>query len=259
MKELKFRELRADEIDCRVGTISDKGFSLLLYKDARCDMTILDETVGTLNWQRDHKEVKGNMFCGVGIYDEERKQWVWKWDCGVESNTEKEKGEASDSFKRACFNLGIGRALYTAPFIWVKGNVEKNAKGNFVPTYKSIKVVEIKYNEGRISALKISGDGETIYTYGHNENPQSQDKPAQTNKQSVKSDELTLDEALTFKTTKGTLYADLPDENLQWIVENVTNARMKRAAELIIEDRATFTADLLELDDTLKGEEGLPF
>jgi len=256
MKELKFRELRADEIDCRVGTISDKGFSLLLYKDARCDQNILDETVGAMNWQKHYEIIGGELFCTISIWDEEKNQWISKQDVGVESNTEAEKGRASDAQKRAAFAFGIGRSLYTAPFIWIKGNVEKNTKGNLVPTYKSIKVVEIKYNEGRISALKISGDGETIYTYGQ---AQSQDKPAQANKQSVKSDELTLDEALTFKTTKGTLYADLPDENLQWIVENVTNARMKRAAELIIEDRAKVTADLLELDDTLKGEEGLPF
>lgn len=161
----KFRTLRADELDCRVGTCNEKGFTLLLYKDARCDQNILDETVGAENWQRDHKEVKGNLFCGVSIWDDVKKQWITKWDCGVESNTEKEKGEASDSFKRACFNWGIGRELYTAPFIYIKGNTEKNNKGKDVPSFRSLKVSEIEYTDGKITKLAIVGDGEVIYTF----------------------------------------------------------------------------------------------
>ena len=121
----RFRTLKADEVDARVGTCNQNGFSLLLYKDARCDQNILDEAVGPENWQRRHYEVKGNMFCSVGIYDDAKKDWIWKDDCGTESNTEKEKGEASDSFKRACFNWGIGRELYTSPFIYIKGNTEQ--------------------------------------------------------------------------------------------------------------------------------------
>lgn len=116
---MKFRVLDADEIDCRVSTVSEKGCSLLLYKDARCDMNILDETLGPENWQRRHYEVKGSLHCEVSIWDDKKDQWIRKADCGTESNTEKEKGECSDSFKRACFNWGIGRELYTAPFIWV--------------------------------------------------------------------------------------------------------------------------------------------
>ena len=120
-EKLTFRDLRKDEIECRVAQISEKGLSLLLYKNARCDMNILDETVGAERWQRDHFECKGNLFCKIGIFFENI-GWVWKADCGVESNTEKEKGEASDSFKRAGFNWGIGRELYTAPFIWIPAN-----------------------------------------------------------------------------------------------------------------------------------------
>lgn len=116
---MQFRNLRADEVDCRVSTISEKGLSLLLYKDARCDQKILDETVGCFGWQREHYECKGNLFCRVGLLDDTG-NWIWKSDCGKESYTESEKGEASDSFKRACFNWGIGRELYTAPFIWIK-------------------------------------------------------------------------------------------------------------------------------------------
>lgn len=113
------RPLKADEIEVRVGQVYEKGVSMLLYKNARVDMAILDETYGQMGWQRDHKEVKGNMYCGIGIYDVESGEWVWKWDCGTESNTEKEKGEASDAFKRAGTNWGIGRELYTSPFIWL--------------------------------------------------------------------------------------------------------------------------------------------
>lgn len=121
---IQFRDLKAEEIDVRIGMCKENGASLLLYKDARCDMAILDETVGAENWDREHYECKGNLFCKVGINTNYKKadafkDMTYKSDCGTESNTEKEKGEASDSFKRACVNWGIGRELYTAPFIWV--------------------------------------------------------------------------------------------------------------------------------------------
>lgn len=115
-----FRDLRADEIECRVAQAKENGVSLLLYKDARCDQNILDETVGPMNWQRQH--TRDNANCIVMIWDNDKGQWVGKEDTGTESNTEKEKGLASDSFKRACFNWGIGRELYTAPFIWVNSS-----------------------------------------------------------------------------------------------------------------------------------------
>ena len=113
-----FRDLRADEIECRVAQAKQNGVALLLYKDARCDQNILDETVGAMNWQRSHTRENAN--CIVSIWDDKKSQWISKEDTGTESNTEKEKGLASDSFKRACFNWGIGRELYTAPFIWIK-------------------------------------------------------------------------------------------------------------------------------------------
>ena len=94
---MEIRNLRADEVEVRVSTINEKGCSLLLYKDARCDMNILDETFGVMNWQRKHELINGNLFCSVGIRNTETGEWVWKQDVGVESYTEKEKGEASDS------------------------------------------------------------------------------------------------------------------------------------------------------------------
>ena len=118
MNNPMFRDLTADEIEVRVASVTPTGVSLLLYKDARVDQNILDETVTPWNWMRSHSRDNAN--CTVSIWDEKKQQWISKEDTGVESFTEKEKGLASDSFKRACFNWGIGRELYTAPFIWVK-------------------------------------------------------------------------------------------------------------------------------------------
>jgi len=131
--ELKFRELKSNEIECKIAQINQKGLSLLLYKTARTDMQLLDEIVGAFNWKCEYQEIKGNLYCGISIYDSEKKEWITKWDCGVESAFgDKEKGEASDSFKRAGFKWGIGRELYTSPFIYIgadKCNIqEKNGK-----------------------------------------------------------------------------------------------------------------------------------
>ena len=156
---MMFRDLRADEIDCRVATCTKYGVFLLLYKDARCDMNILDETVGPLNWTRSH--TRDNANCIVSLWDESKKTWVSKEDTGTESYTEKEKGLASDSFKRACFNWGIGRELYTAPSIWIgakDGNVtlEENSKRPGTYTTKDRFCVEqIILKDKKIVALSI--------------------------------------------------------------------------------------------------------
>lgn len=121
-----FRLLRADEIECRISQCNQYGVGLLLYKDARCDQNILDETVGAKNWMRHH--TRDNANCIVAIWDEDKKQWIEKEDTGTESYTEAEKGLASDSFKRACFNWGIGRELYTAPNMFVRANQLKTLK-----------------------------------------------------------------------------------------------------------------------------------
>lgn len=143
-----FRTLRADEIELRVGTCSGKGFSLLLYKDARCDMNILDETVGSMYWKREH--ARDNANCIVSIWSSELSEWVSKEDTGTESNTEKEKGLASDSFKRACVNWGIGRELYTAPFIWISGHtVQANGKYKTDGYDRDLKVTDIGYDDNR--------------------------------------------------------------------------------------------------------------
>jgi hypothetical protein len=189
MKDLKFRLLNSDEIEVRIGSIKEKGLTLLLYKDARVDMKMLDETVGFFGWQRDHKELKSNLYCGVGIFDEDKKEWIWKWDAGAESHTEAVKGEASDSFKRACVNWGIGRELYTSPFIWIpsaKVNIEIKENKNFCDD--KFEVIEIGYNENReIKKLKINNKTtkEIIFELGKyvpkadekKETPKPQEKP----------------------------------------------------------------------------------
>lgn len=161
---MNFRDLTADDIEVRLQSVkvnkdpTKSGVILLLYKNARVDMNILDETVGAENWQREHYECKGNLFCRVGIniaaqYEEKTPQWVYKSDCGTESNTEAQKGEASDSFKRACFNWGIGRELYTSPFIWVKAKdcrIEENGK-----CWDKFAVEKIIIENKRITALAI--------------------------------------------------------------------------------------------------------
>lgn len=156
---MKFRTLNADELQLRIGGVyaSSKGVTLLLYKDARADMRVLDETVGGENWQKKYYEVKGNLFCSVGIRIEG--EWVWKDDCGTESNTEREKGEASDAFKRACVNWGIGRELYTAPFIWLSFPEDAFKDGKLTAKWQKqvnrLSVSEIEYADGKITKLII--------------------------------------------------------------------------------------------------------
>lgn len=170
------RYLRADEIEVRPGVIKSNGIQLLLYKDARCDMNILDETVGAENWQRVHKELNGVIYCGVGIRskalnpDCPESDWVWKWDAGTESQAEKDKGAASDSFKRACVNaLGIGRELYTSPFVWVQAQkIELETVGGKTKCKDHFRVHHIRVEEGRIVELAIYRvrDNSIVYKYG---------------------------------------------------------------------------------------------
>lgn len=157
---ISFRKLRAEEIECRVGQKTKDGnkYSVLLFKTARTDMSLLDETVGTDNWQSEHYEVKGKDFCRIGIRIERNNgsEWVWKSDCGSESNVEAEKGESSDSFKRAGFQWGIGRELYSAPKIWLDSSVSPY----------DLEVEQIEYDESdKICTLVLSAKGKTVYQF----------------------------------------------------------------------------------------------
>lgn len=167
---MAIRSLRADEIECRVSTASEKGVSLLLYKDARVDMRILDETYGPMNWKRSHQLIGDNLYCTIEVRDRETGDWIGKQDVGTESNTEKEKGQASDSFKRAGFNWGIGRELYTAPFIWVnaKDCVALKTEAGKTKCYDRFRVASIRIEAGVITALEIVNvkTGKTVFSMG---------------------------------------------------------------------------------------------
>ena len=184
----KFRLLRADEIECRISSINEKGLSLLLYKTARTDANLLDETVGGENWENDFKIVDGVLYGGIGIFDEVKNDMVWKWDAGTESNTEAEKGRASDAFKRAGFKWGIGRELYTSPFIWISNancEIKKNERGKLACN-DSFRVVEIEYNENsEIRKLIIENDTKGVDVFNY---PRFTQKPlkAESKPQNVK-------------------------------------------------------------------------
>lgn len=168
MKEIPL--LTKEDIECRIQSVNDKGAVLLLYKTARADMRILDEVFGAMNWQRHHEVVNGNLFCTISIYDPDKGQWVSKQDCGVPSNTQGEKGEASDAFKRAGFSWGIGRELYDSPFIWISGKVGK---------YDRFHVTDIQYDREKreFTRLVIFDDkGKERYRLGtKTDRPQPKD------------------------------------------------------------------------------------
>lgn len=216
----KFRELKAEEIDVRIGqTIKSQnweGVTLLLYKNARVDMDILDETVGPPNWQRKHEVINENLYCHVGVWCEEKKDWVWKSDCGVESNTEKEKGEASDAFKRACVNWGIGRELYSAPKgMMVTCELDQTGKK---PKDKKTKfyVSDIQYENRKIVSLSIvDQNGEVAYTY-----PKSScKKPSQTsNVKPIQSKEKKQDfQPITKTELIGVYGVQAPEKTITWL------------------------------------------
>ena len=156
------RTLKPDEIEVRVGTVGAKGATLLLYKNARVDRQILDDEYGCMNWQVKYSENKGNLFCSIGVWDADKAQWIWKEDCGTESNMEKEKGEASDAFKRAGFRWGIGIELYSSPFIFIPVATVANQydKGKYKLAnpneLRGLFVSNIKATKGKITTLDIA-------------------------------------------------------------------------------------------------------
>jgi len=167
MEKTAIRLLKAEEIECRVSVINEKGLSLLLYKDARVDQKILDETFGMFGWKRSHQSIEGNLYCTVAVYHKETGEWVSKQDVGTTGYAEKEKSQASDSFKRACFNWGIGRELYTAPFIWIQGDLANiQRRGDRLYCNDHFKVASIAYNDEReINSLVIvNSKGDCVYT-----------------------------------------------------------------------------------------------
>lgn len=173
MEKLEFRLLDKEEIECRVQSITkdNSGCILLLYKTARTDYNLLDEVVGAMNWKCDYKEIKGNLYCEIAIYNKDLQQWISKSNCGVESNTEAEKGEASDSLKRAGFVWGIGRELYTAPFTYIKLTSDDFSNIKLKTTFR---VKEIGYTNRVITKLVIEDNkGNVRFKYGNVENAEN--------------------------------------------------------------------------------------
>lgn len=165
---MKFRDLKAEEIEVRVSRVTNAGVELLLYKDSRCDMRILDETFGVENWQNRFYECKGTLFCEVSFLVERADglcEWISKSNAGSPSNMEAVKGEASDALKRSCFTLGIGRELYTAPRIFVyadKCKSIKQGKNGKMQCYDQFHVEKVRIEDGQITGLSIWND-----TTGH--------------------------------------------------------------------------------------------
>ena len=180
---MEFRTLSASDIDCRIQSIGQNktgavGATILLYKDARVDMRMLDEVVGAMNWQREHKLIGDRLYCTVSIYNSENGQWISKSDVGIESNTAKEKGQASDAFKRACFNWGIGRELYSAPFVYIQlDKSEYSERNGKLTSNAKFKVKDIAYDENRniVRLVIVDGKGQVRYTFGENRQQQIQE------------------------------------------------------------------------------------
>ena len=247
--KLEFRDLYADEIECRVGTVKEgKGFTLLLYKNARVDMALLDEVVGVGNWQREHKIIGNDVYCRVGIWNEELKQWIWREDAGAEANTEAEKSKASDSFKRACVNFGLGRCLYSSPFIWIAQDESNN------PKTSRYSVMEIEYKDHKITKLFIKNDktGQVVFSYGvkgkqASNEPKTHEKPYSQfdNTNNVSMKELnasvnTMEYNDPFEDSEDRkylkeYYATLNDEGKQkfeiWLFTNINETKIERLNE----------------------------
>lgn len=229
------RTLHADEIECRIGTITARGCSLLLYKDARVDMKILDETFGVGNWQRTHEVVNDNLFCTIEIWNDKIGQWVKKQDVGTESYSEKEKGEASDSFKRAGFNVGIGRELYTSPFIWI---LPKNKEMGTRIKITDEKTGEVK-EELKEFYVNSKGKYETktkfhVHEIGYNENREINKLVIVDNKGNVRFEMIPQEEQVNrlknmpiTETQKQRIKSEIPREKIkEYLVDNVEKTKL---------------------------------
>lgn len=293
MEKYKFRTLFADEIEVRIGQVIDKpnykGVTLLLYKNARVDMDILDETVGADYWQREPVEVKGNLYCRVGIYNKELNAWVWKSDCGTESNAEKEKGESSDAFKRSCVNWGIGRELYTAPDIWYKGDLDEIKKYKFYVNHIAYddkrRIIELevraKYKKDDMQIfVYCAEDGGVQYTNvtkptapaikpEHDINSTSSNTASNTEKT------MTIEQALNYTMKSGKNankpFKTLPVGTLEWLAGNGFGT-VKTAAKIVLDyvnsnsgeqlkiDKEKKKPELQEIsDEELYGDDDIPF
>ena len=232
-----FPLLTADQIEVKVKQVSAKGAVLLLYKTARTDMELLDKVVGPMNWAVDYREIKGNLYCGIGI-TEDGEHWVWKWDCGIESRADgdgnEKKGEASDAFKRAGFKWGVGRELYTSPFTFAKVETEKNDRGQFVmkDKFARFKVAEIAYEGRSVSRLVITDNkGAVVFSFGKGAMPVGSTEAAQ-EAGKKKLEELNRKAQETAqKPAENPVRSHATDEQIAYIRENADGKTLKSAME----------------------------
>ena len=195
MKDIRL--LTPQDIEVRIQSVNSGGVRLLLFKNARVDMNILDETFGPMNWKREH--TRDNTNCIVSVWDAEKQEWVSKEDTGTDSNMDAQKGRASDSFKRACFNWGIGRELYTAPDMFIFSTDLKTFKqdGNRYVCYDEFVVTDIQYQGRAISSVTVINlKNNKVITFKH-KTPIRQNANAQTTREDVKPTQPTDDRPIT--------------------------------------------------------------
>ena len=177
MKDIQIPLLEADDIEVRIQQACKGNKALaLLYKTARTDMRILDSIFGIYGWKDEYRDIKGNLYCGISIYDDDKKEWITKWDCGIESQQgdgNERKAEASDALKRCAVKIGIGRELYTSPQIFINAETKENTNGGkakyaLVNPYEKYSVSKIDYNDKReICKLEIvDSKRNVVYSFG---------------------------------------------------------------------------------------------
>lgn len=218
----EIRLLSKEDIDVRVAqtnTNNNNGqlvvkVNLLLYKDARVDMKLLDELFTPMGWKRTHKLIGDRLYCQVEVWDAEKKEWICKEDVGVESNTEAEKGQASDSFKRACVNWGIGRELYTAPKISIELNDKEYTRDQQgkIRVWASFSVKSIDYDTKTrtITSLEIQDKFGNVRFSMDGSVQQSQSEPPKAVK---------ARRAVSGRSTQEQPYQALPEEQYWRIIE----------------------------------------
>lgn len=249
----QIRLLKPDEISCRVQQVTDSnGAIILLYKDARTDMNLLDETYGPMNWQREHADIDGSLFCTIKVWDESKREWVSKQDVGVESNTEATKGEASDAFKRAGFNWGIGRELYTGPFIFVQleqGEYQTGKNGKQQASFRfGLSVKEISYTENREIKTLVLMDkqGRERFTHGKGKSkpiPKIEETPTAVKEPAKITMTVLPEELAQRKREVAALQKDynISDEQLKTIAEKM---KCRRLNEMTAHEYADFLVGL---------------
>lgn len=255
--------LRADEIEVKVKQVTAKGVFALLYKTARTDMARLDDAFGPENWACDYKEVKGNLYCGIGVRHGQGAEWVWRWDCGIESREDdgnEKKGEASDAFKRAGTRWGIGRELYTAPRIFIRVETTGSEKGG--RTYYSLKdpfvsfdVKSIEYDEKRhISALEIvDNKGVTVYSWRAGKTVQARKSADGKKPEPQEKKPPTLDDALETAFEFGGKEYRLKDLSEEWLRNNKGKERfaaIRKEMEIVLK---------YKMLEGMKEKEDVPF